>query len=117
MAALGLTTWAENREPTRSDSHAWSAHPTFDLLTIIAGIRPTAPGFSTVTVEPHLAGLRRVEASMPSPKGDIQVEYTQIDRGIQATIHLPPQVSGVLLWHDKIYQLHRGEQRMELPPK
>jgi alpha-L-rhamnosidase len=117
MAALGLTTWAENPEPTRSDSHAWSAHPNFDLLTIIAGIRPTAPGFSTITVEPHLAGLRRVEASMPSPKGDIQVKYMQIDRGIQATIHLPPQVSGVLLWHDKIYQLHTGEQRMELPPK
>jgi len=33
MLALGLTTWAEMPEPTRSDSHAWSAHPNYDLLT------------------------------------------------------------------------------------
>jgi hypothetical protein len=37
---MGLTTWAEQPEPTRSDSHAWSAHPNFDFLTIVAGIRP-----------------------------------------------------------------------------
>ena len=39
MLALGLTTWAENPEPTRSDCHAWSAHPNFDLLATVAGIR------------------------------------------------------------------------------
>src|SRR5262249_39980851 len=38
MVALGLTTWAESPEPTRSDSHAWSAHPNFDLLRIVAGV-------------------------------------------------------------------------------
>jgi alpha-L-rhamnosidase len=114
MAALGLTTWAETPEPTRSDSHAWSAHPNFDLLTIIAGIRPATPGFSTVTIEPHLAGLHHVDASMPSPKGDIHVEYTQEDRGIKAEIQLPPQVSGVLLWHEKIYPLHTGQQEVTL---
>jgi hypothetical protein len=26
MLDLGLTTWAETPDPTRSDSHAWSAH-------------------------------------------------------------------------------------------
>ena len=116
MAALGLTTWAENPEPTRSDSHAWSAHPNFDLLTIIAGIRPTTPGFSAVTIEPHLAGLQHVDASMPTPKGDIHVEYTQEDLGIKAEIHLPPQVSGVLVSHEKIYPLHTGQQYVTLPP-
>jgi hypothetical protein len=48
MLAQGLTTWAENPEPTRSDSHAWSAHPNFDFLTIIAGITPAAPDLSAV---------------------------------------------------------------------
>ena len=38
MLQLGLTTWAEKPEPTRSDSHAWSAHPNYGLLaTIIFG--------------------------------------------------------------------------------
>ena len=34
MLSMGLTTWAESPEPTRSDSHAWSSHPNFDFLTI-----------------------------------------------------------------------------------
>ena len=32
MLSLGLTTWAEQPEPTRSDAHAWSSHPNYDLL-------------------------------------------------------------------------------------
>ena len=42
MLDLGLTTWAETPEPTRSDSHAWSAHPNYDLLTTVAGVEPAA---------------------------------------------------------------------------
>jgi alpha-L-rhamnosidase len=57
MISLGLTTWAESPEPTRSDSHAWSSHPNFDLLTIVAGICPKAPGFESVVIEPHLGAL------------------------------------------------------------
>ena len=40
MLAQGLTTWAEHPEPSRSDCHAWSAHPALDLLRVVAGIRP-----------------------------------------------------------------------------
>ncbi len=32
ILALGLTTWAEKAEPTRSDCHAWSAHFCSDAL-------------------------------------------------------------------------------------
>ena len=48
MLALGLTTTPEYADPTRSDTHAWSAHPILDLLTIVAGIHPSEPGFSRV---------------------------------------------------------------------
>lgn len=65
MVGLGLTTWAEQPEPTRSDSHAWSAHPNFDLLRIVAGIRPAEAGFAKVKIEPHLGALQKVEAGMP----------------------------------------------------
>ncbi len=68
MVASGLTTWAENPEPTRSDSHAWSAHPNFDFLTIVAGIRPKTPGFAAVTIEPHLGSLKHVASSMPAQR-------------------------------------------------
>src|SRR5436853_1559875 len=86
MVALGLTTWAEQREPTRSDSQAWSAHPNFDLLTIVAGIRPKGPGFSTVTIEPHLGSLRSVVCALPTPKGMVEVNYISKISGVSAEI-------------------------------
>jgi hypothetical protein len=117
MLALGLTTWAEQPEPTRSDSHAWSAHPNYDLLTVVAGIRPASPGFRTVTIEPNLGVLGHVAAAMAHPNGEIQVEYATKIGSIQARVSLPPGISGTLLWEGKNYQLHDGAQNIDLPDK
>ena len=114
MLALGLTTWAEQPEPTRSDSHAWSAHPNYDLLTIVAGIRPTSLGFRTVTIEPNLGALQHVAAVMSHPNGEIKVEYTKKDAVVHAEIALPPGISGTLLWGGKTYPLHGGANKVEL---
>ena len=118
MLALGLTTWAEQPEPTRSDSHAWSAHPNFDLLTIVAGIRPQTPGFSTVTIEPHLGALTHVTAEMAHQQGQIKTEYRRTSQGIESEITLPASLSGVLVWQGKNYPLHEGAQHLTLalPP-
>jgi len=115
MMALGLTTWAEQPEPTRSDSHAWSAHPNYDFLTIVAGIRPKTPGFSAVVIEPHLGSLQHLTASMPTPKGTLEADYTVDESGLRAEITLPATVTGDFLWKDKILKLHAGHQELRLP--
>src|ERR1700730_8107791 len=114
MLALGLTTWAEQPEPTRSDSHAWSAHPNYDLLTIVAGMRPRSLVFRTVTIEPNLGALQHVAAVMSHPNGEIKVEYTKKDAVVHAEIALPPGISGTLLWGGKTYPLHGGANKVEL---
>lgn len=68
MVANGLTTFAENPDPTRSDCHAWSASPVYDFLSTICGIIPGSPGFETATIRPALGGLKEVHGSMPHPK-------------------------------------------------
>jgi hypothetical protein len=115
MLALGLTTWAEQPEPTRSDSHAWSAHPNFDLLTIVAGIRPGSAGFHTVTIEPNLGVLKHVSATMAHPSGEIKVEYKSKSGAVDATVSLPPGLSGTLVWQGRDYPLHEGAQSFGLP--
>jgi hypothetical protein len=115
MLALGLSTWAETPEPTRSDSHAWSAHPTLDLLTIVAGIAPGSPGFRTITITPHLGPLQHADAAMPTPKGLVQVRYTQENSHWKAAITLPPNLPGELIWHDHPTPLHPGLQEIDLP--
>jgi alpha-L-rhamnosidase len=114
MVSLGLTTWAEQPEPTRSDSHAWSAHPNYDFLTIVAGIRPRTPGFATVTVAPHLGSLKHLSAAVPNPKGVVEAEYTVEHSGVKAVIVLPAGVSGVLLWNGTTSSLHEGKQNLQL---
>lgn len=114
MLDLGLTTWAEKPEPTRSDCHAWSAHPNFDLLTIVAGIEPAAPGFRKVRIEPHLGGLNRLSATMPTPLGDLSVAYRREGRGLVADVTLPPGLSGEFVWRGKPIPLHAGAQRLTL---
>jgi hypothetical protein len=115
MLALGLSTWAETPEPTRSDSHAWSAHPTLDLLTIVAGIAPASPGFQSVRIEPNIGRLQHLNASMPTPKGVISVRYTRDNQVVKAHISLPPGLPGELNWHGKLTPLHAGEQELTLP--
>lgn len=114
MVALGLTTWAESPEPTRSDSHAWSAHPNFDLLTIVAGIRPRTVGFESVEIEPHLGALKHVEAALPTPKGAVEVKYRRVSNGIEAQISLPAGMSGGLIWNGREIRLREGRQTVVL---
>ena len=115
MVSLGLTTWAESPEPTRSDSHAWSAHPNYDLLTLVAGIRPKTAGFESVSICPHLGALKNVQAGLPIPKGEVKVEFRRVTSRVEALITLPPGVSGELVWRDEKSALHQGEQRLLLP--
>ncbi|HKF26596.1 MAG TPA: family 78 glycoside hydrolase catalytic domain [Candidatus Acidoferrum sp.] len=113
MVSLGLTTWAESPEPTRSDSHAWSAHPNYDLLRMVAGIRPGSPGFGKVTIEPHLGGLKKLQAAMPIPQGMVEVEFERTGRGTEATVTLPPGVTGELIWSGRSQTVGDGEHRVE----
>ena len=109
MLSLGLSTWAESPEPTRSDSHAWSAHPNYDLLTIVAGIHPQSPGFKTVLIEPHLGDLQHVSASLPTPLGAITVDYKQSGTTVFSDITLPEGMTGELVWRGRHTPI-RGHQ-------
>ena len=117
MLQLGLSTWAETPEPTRSDSHAWSASPNYDLLTVVAGIRPSAPGFASVRIEPHLGQLTHLEATMPHAGGNIHVAYRRVEGSWQATIDLPKGLTGDLVWLGRTYPLHGGDEEFHLPAR
>jgi alpha-L-rhamnosidase len=115
MLNMGLSTWAETPEPTRSDCHAWSASPNYDLLTVVAGIEPDAPGFKHVRIAPHLGNLNHLDASMPRGTDEIHVHYERHGQKWTATVTLPDNLNGDFIWHDQVYSLHSGRQVLELP--
>ncbi len=108
----GLSTWPEHPDPSRSDSHAWSAHPALDLLRLVAGIRPDAPGFARVRVAPALGRLDRLSAVHPLARGEIRVDYRRTTNGLDATIELPPEVDGVFVWNGVEQPLRAGRQQI-----
>ena len=73
----GLKTTIEMPEPTRSDCHAWGAHPLFHFFATLAGIRPQAPGFARVKVAPQPGNLQWLSATLPHPRGEISVQCSQ----------------------------------------
>ena len=111
MLQLGLTTVPETPEPTRSDSHAWSAHPNYGLLATVLGVRPAAPGFRTVRIAPHLGPLRQAEGRVPHPRGEIVVRFeATAGGGLRGEVTLPEGVNGVIEWKGKETPLRPGRQ-------
>jgi alpha-L-rhamnosidase len=116
MLALGLTSTPENPEPTRSDSHAWAAHPNYELLATVLGVRPASAGFRTVRIAPALGPLSWAEGRVPHPAGDIDVRLTRVGvSGVRATVTLPPGMRGEFVWAGRRLPLHPGRQEIGEP--
>jgi alpha-L-rhamnosidase len=114
MLALGLTTTPEYADPTRSDTHAWSAHPIYDLLTIVAGIHSSSPGFARVRITPCPGSLSTFDASMPHGKGAIRVQYARHNGVADFLITLPMDLTGDLVWMGQHYPLAAGTKEFQL---
>ena len=109
---LGVTTWAEEPEPSRSDCHAWGASPNIELFRILLGIDSDAPGFSKVRIAPALGALKEASGKMPHPKGEIAVSYKIIDGKLNARVSLPHGINGTFYWKGEEVPLHGGEQTL-----
>ncbi len=109
LLALHFSTWPEVPGDTRSDSHAWTAHPIYDLLTLVAGIEPASAGFSTVRIAPHMGGLPSLAATYPHPEGEIKVEYMREGTGLNAKITLPGGLKGNFVFNGKEWVLKPGD--------
>ena len=73
-----------------SRCHAWSCTPTYDMTTHVLGVRPGAPGWTSVIVDPHLGDLEWAEGSVPTPFGYVHV---RVAAGADAKIELPEGVT------------------------
>ena len=107
--SIGLTTWEESKEFSRSDCHGWGASPNIEFYRTVLGIDSDAPGFGIVKVEPNLGSLKNVKGEMPHPKGKISAKYLFENGKWNIEIGLPKTVSGYLLWNGKRYELKAGD--------
>jgi hypothetical protein len=112
MVRQGFRTPLEAPEPSRSDCHAWGAHPLYHMHASLAGVRPMAPGFRQVRIEPAPGGLEHLESKLPHPNGFIETRLRCDHRAGRCTawIKLPSGVTGVFVWRGKKYKLAAGKE-------
>lgn len=114
MLARGLTTWAETPEPTRSDCHAWSSSPNYELFRTVLGIDSAAPGFKRVVIRPFLGTVTRVSGSIPHPDGEVAVKLVHTSGKLEAEVRLPVGVTGEFIWHGTRRPLKSGVNKVSL---
>jgi len=73
-----------------SMAHGWSSGPTAWLTENVLGVTPSAPGYATVDIHPHLLDMDYVRGSVPTPHGVIRVD---VDRSKGIHLDLPDGVS------------------------
>lgn len=112
MLGLGLTTWAEQLDPTRSDCHAWGASPNIEVFRTVLGIDSATPGFRRVVVRPRLGQLTRASGAIPHPQGEIAVRLERKGSQLNAEITLPAGVTGVFEWNGRQHPLRGGTQKL-----
>ncbi|MCX6910640.1 MAG: family 78 glycoside hydrolase catalytic domain [Verrucomicrobia bacterium] len=89
MLDAGATTGWELWNSEGSWCHGWSAGPTYLLTTHILGVRPTAPGWRSFEVHPQPCGLKWAQGTVPTPLGDIAVEWRIEDGRCTTAVRAP----------------------------
>lgn len=110
----GFKTTPEMPEPSRSDCHAWGAHPVFHYSATLAGIRPAAPGFRKVRITPLPGSLDSLETVLPHPAGMLKVSLRRENGNLHAVVVLPDGVTGTLCGSGSVHPLSSGRSEITL---
>ena len=112
--AMTCLEWPEYEgHDSRSDCHAWGAHPLWHLRTGIAGIRSAAPFYSRVKVAPQPGPLASIRSSYPHPSGtNITVSLSFADGFAEGRITTP--VPGTFEYNGQIVPLNVGDNDVGL---
>jgi alpha-L-rhamnosidase len=108
LPGQGFKTTPEQPEPSRSDCHAWGAHPLFHYFASIMGIRPAAPGFQHVTMRPQLGPLTAIRGTLVHPRGQIMADLRVEQGRLTGAITLPDGVEGSLIIGNRTTALAGG---------
>ncbi|NLV74828.1 MAG: alpha-L-rhamnosidase [Chloroflexi bacterium] len=113
LAKQGFKTVLESPEPSRSDCHAWGAHPIYHYFTSIFGAKPVAPGAARLRIQPQLGPLNSIRGAFPHiAGGEVRFDLHKAGNGLQGSITLPDGVTGSLVTPQGERELHAGDNQL-----
>ena len=113
MPSVVLNNTLQEDWTVRSDSSSQWSHcalaPLFVLFMDIAGIRPTAPGFSRCQIRPQLGDLGQLSLTAQTVRGPIQFDAQAERGGHQIRVSLPAGCAGKALAGLKRHRIEPGQ--------
>ncbi len=92
-STISLEAWDDRYKPNQDWNHAWGAAPANIIPRKLVGVEPTSPGFATLRVKPQIAGLKRVDALVPTIRGPVEVRIARpTDAVYSLAVSLPGNV-------------------------
>ena len=89
MLKDNLTTCEEDQVSKRSDCHAWGAVALYEIPSVILGIKPTEPGYKSVSIKPNPTHLHSAKGNVITPHGIITVEWEAVDGEVKLNCSIP----------------------------
>lgn len=111
------TTWEhwglKSRDETgyprcHSASHAWGAAPMAFFTSTVLGIRPTSPGWKTVSIHPQPGDLQQASGSVMTPLGMLSVEWSCEEDEFRLSAVVPEGIEGTATLPDGSTHLLKG---------
>jgi rhamnogalacturonyl hydrolase YesR len=112
-STITLEAWDNKFKPNQDWNHAWGAVPANIIPRYLLGVRPLEPGFGKVLVRPMPGPLQQVEATVPTPRGGMDLKINNepgspfeltlsIPANMTARVEIPlPAGQGELLMNGK----------------
>lgn len=96
MVKNNLTTCVEDGVNERSDCHAWGALALYELPSVVLGVKPAAPGYAKIAIDPHPGYMTWAKGEVQTPRGTVKAEWKLDEQGkVQLTYEAPEGVEVV----------------------
>lgn len=122
LPGKGCTCCPETPVDSRSECHAWSALPMYEMISGMAGICAESAGWKQVRIAPQTEtyrkiGMKDLKGKVTTPNGMIEFTYVYEDqeRKWNYVITLPKDIEGKLAGADGVeYRMTEGVNRYVL---
>lgn len=95
LLELDCTTCPETPKQSRSECHAWSALPVFEMMRTMAGVSSEGIGWERMRIEPHTMDLTDLQGKVVTPKGTVIFRYERTESTWHYFLELPAGAEAV----------------------